>query len=146
MEKELIVEDKFINYLMQRGKKSIARTIFADTLKHLEEKQPGKVGLEVFKKALENICPSIEVRPRRVGGSVYQIPIEVIGDRRISLGLRWLIAAAKSKKGKPMAICIAEELLAALDNQGNAVRKKEDVHKMAKANKAYAHFARYAKR
>jgi len=146
MEKELVVEDKFINYLMQRGKKSIARTIFADMLKYLEEKQPGKTGMDIFKKALENICPSIEVRPRRVGGSVYQIPIEVIGDRRISLGLRWLIAAAKAKKGKPMATCLAEELLAALDNQGNAVKKKEDVHKMAKANKAYAHFARYAKR
>ena len=143
--KELTLEEKLISYLMQRGKKTVARGIYNDMISYLETKQEGKVGYEVFKKALENICPSIEVRPRRVGGSVYQIPIEVVGDRRLTLGLRWLIAAAKSRKGKAMYISLGDELIAALDNQGSAVKKKEDVHKMAKANKAFAHFARYTR-
>ncbi len=143
VKKEMPMEEKFINYLMKQGKKSIARKIFADMLKYLEVK--GNVdGLATFKKALENICPSIEVRPRRIGGSVYQIPIEVVGVRRISLGMRWFLAAVRAKKGKPMAELLGEELIAALDNQGAAVKKKEEVHRMAEANKAFAHFARYA--
>lgn len=139
---ELELEEKLINYLMEKGKKNTARKIYSDALKVIESrgyKDPdGSV-----KKALENIYPVIEVRPRRIGGAVYQVPIEVIGKRRIALGLRWLLEAARKKKGKPMAERLADEIILALDSQGAAVKKKEEVHKMAEANKAFAHFARY---
>lgn len=142
MSASLPLEEKFINYLMLRGKKSVARKIFKDML-DIIEKKGHKDGIATFKKGIENICPSIEVRPRRVGGSVYQIPVEVMGTRRQALGFRWLLNVARLRKGKSMAEILAEEILAALDNQGAAVKKKDDVHKMAKANKAFAHLARY---
>lgn len=142
--KELTLEDRFMNYLLRRGKKTIAKGIYNDMLEILKSKG-NQDPFHTFKKGLENICPSIEVRPKRVGGSVYQIPIEVVGTRRISLGLRWLIAAAKTKKGKSMAEKLADEIILALDNQGGAVKKRDDVHKMAAANKAFAHLARYTK-
>ncbi len=142
--KELTLEERFVNYLLKQGKKTIAKRIYTDMLESFKVKGHADP-FHTFKKGLENICPSIEVRPKRVGGSVYQIPIEVVGTRRISLGLRWLIAAAQKKKGKAMADKLAEEILLALDNQGNAVKKRDDVHKMAAANKAFAHLARYTK-
>jgi len=144
IKKNLTIEEKFINYIMQDGKKSIANKIFQNMLEVLK-KNGHKDPTATFKKGLENICPSIEVRPRRVGGSVYQIPIEVVGTRRLSLGMRWLLAATNGKKGKPMYEKLAGEIILALDNQGNAMKKKDDVHKMAKANKAFAHLARYTR-
>ena len=144
LKKELSLEEKFVNYVMQSGKKSTAQRIFADMLNFLTKKGQ-KDPLQTFKDAIENVCPSIEVRPKRVGGAVYQIPVEVMGARRTALGFRWLIAAAKARKGKPMANRLGEEIMAALENQGGAIKKKDDVHKMAKANKAFAHYARYAR-
>lgn len=140
--KELTFEDKFINYLLKRGKKSTAWKIYDDLLLSLE-KRGFKESAQTVKKALENIYPIVEVRPKRIGGAVYQVPIEVIGKRRIALGLRWLLKAANARKGKPMAEKLADEIVQAIDSQGAAVKKKEDVHKMAEANKAFAHFARY---
>jgi len=140
--KELSEKEKMINYIMQDGKKTVAQRIYTDMLKIIEKKG-FKEPEQSVKKALENIYPVIEVRPKRIGGAVYQVPIEVVGARRIALGLRWLLQAAKQKKGKSMASKLAEEIMQALDGQGNAVKKKEDVHKMAEANKAFAHFARY---
>jgi len=140
--KELIVEEKLINYIMKDGKKTVARRIYNDTL-NLIQKRGYKEPQQTFKKALENIYPVIEVRPKRIGGAVYQVPIEVVGKRRITLGIRWLLFATKQKKGKSMAEKLADEIILALDSQGAAVKKKEDVHKMAEANKAFAHFARY---
>lgn len=144
VKKDLTLEQKFVNYVMVSGKKSIAEKIFSNMLKLIKAKGH-KDPLETFKRAIDNICPSIEVRPKRVGGSVYQIPMEVMGTRRLALGFRWILAATKSRKGKPMSQRLAEEILAALDNQGAAIKKKEDMHKMAKANKAFAHLARYAR-
>ena len=127
---------------MKDGKKAIAQKIYKDALKKMEEKGYKDASQQV-KKALENIYPVVEVRPKRVGGAIFQVPIEVIGKRRIALGLRWLMQAARQKKGKSMADSLADEFMLALDGQGGAVKKKEDVHKMAEANKAFAHFARY---
>jgi small subunit ribosomal protein S7 len=131
---------KFINHVMREGKKTIARKIVYgafDIIKEKTKKEP----LEVFEQALKNAAPLLEVRPRRIGGATYQIPIEVKGDRRITLAMRWIIEAARSKKGKSMKEKLAEELIAASQNTGAAVKKKEDTHKMAEANRAFAHFA-----
>jgi small subunit ribosomal protein S7 len=131
---------KFINYVMRRGKKSLARRIVYeafDILKERVKKEP----LEVFEQAIKNAAPLLEVRPRRIGGATYQVPIEVKGDRRIALAMRWIIEAAKSKKGKPMKEKLAQELIDAYNNTGTAVKKKENMHKMAEANKAFAHYA-----
>jgi len=100
----------------------------------------GKEPLEVFKKAMDNIQPVVEVKPRRVGGATYQVPVEVTERRKASLGIRWLIKASRSKKGRPMKTRLSEEILAAYENTGNAVKKREDTHKMAEANRAFAHF------
>jgi small subunit ribosomal protein S7 len=124
------------------GKGIRTQRIYKDTLKELE-KRGYKEADQTVRKALENIYPVIEVRPKRIGGAVYQVPIEVVGKRRITLGLRWLLTAVRAKKGKSMAEKLADEFIQALDGQGGAVKKKEDVHKMADANKAFAHFARY---
>ncbi|KKP37713.1 MAG: 30S ribosomal protein S7 [Candidatus Peregrinibacteria bacterium GW2011_GWA2_33_10] len=136
------LQEKFINYIMLGGKKSIARAIFSDTLEALNKKGH-KAPVKVFEKALENIKPSLEVKAKRIGGAVYQIPMEVKPHRQITLAFRWLIKSARDKKGKEMANKLAEEIEQAADNQGNAIKKKEDTHKMAKANKAFAHYARY---
>ncbi len=132
---------KFINYIMRKGKKTVARKIVYgafDILKEKTKKEP----LEVFDKAMSNASPEVEVRPRRVGGATYQVPMEVRGDRKITLAMRWIIQAAKSKKGKPMKEKLAEELINAANNTGWAVKKRDDTHRMAEANRAFAHFAR----
>ncbi|MBU2577387.1 30S ribosomal protein S7 [Patescibacteria group bacterium] len=131
---------KFINQIMRRGKKTIARKIVYRTFDIIKEKTK-KDPLEVFGQALENASPLLEVKPKRIGGATYQVPREVRGDRRITLAMRWIIRAAKSKKGKPMREKLAEELIAAFNNTGWAIKKKEDTHRMAEANRAFAHFA-----
>lgn len=131
---------KFINYIMERGKKTIARKIVYKALDIIKEKTK-KDPLEVFEKAIQNASPLLEVKSKRVGGATYQVPREVRGDRRFTLAARWIIAAAQAKKGKPMREKLAEELLAAANNEGAAVKKKEDTHRMAEANRAFAHFA-----
>ncbi len=130
---------KFINYLMERGKKSVARRVVYDALDIVAEKK--KDPLSIFESAIDNVSPSMEVRSKRVGGATYQVPIPVGKDRRFSLASRWIINSAKSRKGRPMKEKLAEELLNAASNTGTAIKKKEDVHRMAEANKAFAHFA-----
>ncbi|HBW73695.1 MAG: 30S ribosomal protein S7 [Candidatus Magasanikbacteria bacterium GW2011_GWA2_45_39] len=132
---------KLINTIMERGKKTIAQKIVYgafDFIKSTVNKDP----MEVFDEAYKNLSPTVEVKSRRVGGANYQIPIPVRGERQRALAFRWLIAAASAKKGKPMHKKLAEEIMAAAENQGDAVRKRADVHRMADANKAFAHFAR----
>jgi len=132
---------KFINHIMRRGKKFIARKIVYDAFDIIKEKTK-KDALEIFDLAINNASPSMEVSSKRIGGAVYQVPREVKGEKRIGLAIRWLIIAAKAKKGKSMKEKLSEELLAASKNEGAAVKKKNDTHRMAEANKAFAHFAR----
>lgn len=132
---------KLMNYVMERGKKSTAQTIVYDAFDEIAAKTK-RDALEVFDLALRNIGPSMEVRGRRVGGANYQIPFPVRAERRFTLACRWLLEAARKKKGKPMATKLAEEIIAASQEQGDAFKKKLDVHKMAEANRAFAHFAR----
>ncbi len=134
-----VLVTKFINGLMRDGKKSIAEKIFYSALDIIENKT-GQKGLEVFEKAVENVKPVLEVRSRRVGGATYQVPVEVRANRRQALALRWLIGFAQNRAGKSMAEKLADELIAASKNEGSAIKKKEDTHKMAEANKAFAHF------
>ena len=136
---DLIVA-KFINNLMKKGKKSLAEKIFYQSIEKI--KKQGKVddGIELFKKALENVAPVLEVKSKRIGGATYQVPIEISESRQMALGMRWIITYAKSRKGQTMADRLSAELLAAANNDGSAVKKKEDTHKMAEANKAFAHF------
>ena len=132
---------KFINKVMDSGRKSIAQRIVYqafDIIKTQTKKEP----LEMFKLAIENASPVLEVKPKRVGGATYQVPMEVRGDRKLALAFRWIIEGARNKKGKPMAEKLAAELIDATNNQGNALKKKNDMHRMAEANKAFAHFAR----
>ena len=133
--------EKFINCIMKQGKKSIARKIFwnsVEIIKSRTKEQP----LEVFSKALLNVTPLVEVRPKRVGGAVYQVPVEVNPRRQQALSIRWILTAARSRKGVPMAHKLALELLDASADQGAAIKKKQDVLKMAQANKAFAHLAK----
>jgi small subunit ribosomal protein S7 len=134
---------KLINVVMWRGKKNAARTIVYDALETVTKKAGGdnEKGLELFHKAFDQIVPRIEVRPRRVGGSVYQIPTEVRPDRARALAIRWLIGAAASRSGKTMGARLAAELLEAYEGRGNAVKKRIDVQKMADANRAFSHYA-----
>ena len=136
---DLIVA-KFINNLMKQGKKSLAEKIFYQSIDKI--KKQGKVddGIELFKKALENVAPVLEVKSKRIGGATYQVPIEISEARRMALAMRWIITYSKSRKGQTMADRLAAELLAAANNDGSAVKKKEDTHRMAEANKAFAHF------
>ena len=132
---------KFINKVMSDGKKSIAQKIVYtafDSIKNQTKKEP----LEVFKDAIESASPVLEVKPKRIGGATYQVPMEVRGDRRLALAFRWIIDGARSKKGKPMAEKLAQELIDCTNGQGNAIKKKNDMHRMAEANKVFAHFAR----
>lgn len=131
---------KLINYLMKSGKKSAAIKITYDAF-DIAEKKTKKSALEVFNKAMDNVTPQMELRSRRIGGANYQVPIEVRPERKTALALRWIINAARSQKGKPMSERLAEELISAANNEGNAVKKKNDTHRMAEANKAFAHFA-----
>lgn len=132
---------KFVNYLMTGGKKTTARRVLYDAFDYIEKKTK-KNPIEVFDIAMRNVGPSLEVRGKRVGGANYQIPYPVRAERRFTLASRWLIDAASKKKGKPMSVKLAEELLAATEEQGDAFKKKVDTHKMAEANRAFAHFAR----
>jgi len=131
---------KFINQVMRRGKKTIARKIVYGAFDIIGEKTK-RDPLEVFEQALKNAAPFLEVRPRRIGGATYQVPIEVKGDRRTTLAMRWIIRAAKAKKGNSMKEKLSEELIAASNNTGAAVKKRDDTHRMAEANRAFAHFA-----
>jgi len=132
---------KFINVLMSSGKKSVAESIMYGALEHIHKKT-GKDAVEVFNQALQNVRPVVEVKSRRVGGANYQVPREVRPERRTALALRWIIGAARKQKGVPMHKALAQELTLAAKEEGNAVKKKEDTHKMAEANRAFAHFAR----
>jgi len=131
---------KLINYIMERGKKNAARKIVYDALDLVKEME-GKEPMDVFTEAIKNTSPLMEVRSRRVGGANYQVPREVRPERRLMLSMRWLKDAAASKKGEAMHKKLAKELIAASKNEGTAVKKREDTHKMADANKAFAHFA-----
>lgn len=130
---------KLINRVMKDGKKSVAEKIVYGAFKILEEKTKRK-GSEVFEEALKNVMPVIEVRPRRVGGATYQVPVEVRPERRISLGIRWIVLNARKRPGHTMIEKLAGELLDAANNTGASVKKKEDTHRMAEANKAFAHY------
>ncbi|HVY67331.1 MAG TPA: 30S ribosomal protein S7 [Patescibacteria group bacterium] len=165
---------KFINYIMERGKKNVARRIFYDALDIVaekmkdqpagpapaasaaggapakgesnKEKAPALDGRQAFDIALKNVSPIMELKSRRIGGANYQVPMEVMEPRRTTLGMRWLLAAAKGKKGAPMAQKLAAEIVDAYNKTGAAMKKREDVHRMAEANKAFAHFARFGRR
>src|SRR3989344_3347997 len=132
---------KFINYTMQEGKTNTARTIVYNTFEIIKDKPKNPNTLEAFASALKSSGPTMEVRSRRVGGATYQIPREVRPERRQYLSMKWIIDAARAKKGKPMHVKLAEEIIAASNNEGDAVKKRENTHKMAEANKAFAHFA-----
>lgn len=130
---------RFINNLMRDGKKNLARNILYQSFEIVEEKT-GEPGVDLFKEALENVTPVVEVRSRRVGGSTYQVPVEVRPDRGTSLAIRWMIDAAKGRNDRSMSMRLAREMMDASNDEGGAVRKKEEVHRMAEANKAFAHF------
>ncbi|MBX4210855.1 30S ribosomal protein S7 [Candidatus Parcubacteria bacterium] len=132
---------KFINYVMQEGKKNTARTIVYKTMDVIKDKAKVADPMEIFDTALKNTGPAMEVVSRRVGGANYQIPREVRPDRRSYLSMKWIIEAARAKKGKPMYAKLADEIISASKNEGDAVKKRENTHKMAEANKAFAHFA-----
>lgn len=129
----------FINRLMKKGKKSTATRIMYDSFDMIEERAK-RDALEVFEKAVRNATPILEVKPRRVGGATYQVPVEVSSDRRITLSMRWLLTAARARPGKSMAEKLATELMDAANNSGAAIRKKEEAHRMAEANRAFAHY------
>ena len=130
---------QFNNKLMQRGKRSTAQRIIYGALT-LAENTTRKPGVEIFEQAIRNAMPLIEVKPRRVGGATYQVPVEIRADRRSSLAMRWLIEAARKRPGKSMAERLSGELVDAMNNAGGAVRRKEETHKMAEANKAFSHY------
>ena len=136
---DLIVA-KFINNLMKKGKKSIAEKIFYQSIEKINKQSKANDGIELFKKALDNVAPMLEVKSKRIGGATYQVPIEISEARRMALAMRWIIGYSKSRKGQTMADRLAAELLAAANNDGSAVKKKEDTHRMAEANKAFSHF------
>ena len=131
---------QFINKIMNNGKKTVAERIVYNALEKAE-KQLGKPAMEILDVVIENASPQLELKSRRIGGANYQVPFEVKGDRRMTLAFRWIIGAARNVKGKPMEIKLAEELINAFNNTGSAIKKKQDTHKMADANKAFAHFA-----
>ena len=130
---------KFVNMIMKGGKKSVAETILYKALDRISEKATGEP-MDVLDKALENVSPMVEVKSRRVGGATYQVPVEVRTGRRSALAMRWLIDAARKRGEKSMQLKLAGELMDAAENRGNAVKKREDTHRMAEANKAFAHF------
>ena len=131
---------KFINYLMKNGKKSIAEKIFYDSLSIISEKEKNEDAIDVFKKALSNVSPALEVKSKRIGGATYQVPMEVSQSRKLSLAMRWILSFSRGRKAKTMSNRLAAELIAAANNEGSSIKKKEDTHKMAEANKAFAHF------
>ena len=136
------VQEKFINYIMLDGKKSVARKIFNDTLKLISKKTSSDPE-KIFQAAIDNVKPRLEVKAKRIGGAVYQVPREVTPNRQIALAFRWIISAARGKKGSSMYQKLANEIVDASNEQGSAFKKREDTHRMAEANKAFAHLARY---
>ena len=135
-----LVVAKFINYLMEGGKKSIEERIFYNSLDIISSQLKSNEPLDVFKKAIKNVAPMLEVKSKRIGGATYQVPMEVAESRKIALAMRWILNYSRSRKGKTMSNRLAAELIAASNNEGSSVKKKEDTHKMAEANKAFAHF------
>jgi small subunit ribosomal protein S7 len=129
----------FINRVMQRGKKTVAQRAVYQALDQASQ-DARREGLELFTQALRNVMPSLEVKPRRVGGATYQVPIEVTGRRRMTLAMRWLIAAARARSGRPFSEHLAQELVEASRGQGTAVKRREDLHRMAEANRAFVHY------
>jgi small subunit ribosomal protein S7 len=136
-----LLASKFVNCLMHDGKKSVALGVFSDALDLIHKRIPDKEPIEVFTQALENVKPSIEVRSKRVGGAAYQVPMQVNRTRQQSLAIRWVLLAVREKKGRAMALKLADELTAAYNREGAAMTRRENVHRMADANKAFAHFA-----
>ena len=130
---------KFVNYIMERGKKGVAEKIFYGAMNKIKSRTKTD-GLVIFEKALENASPSVEVKSRRIGGATYQVPIEVPKNRRFYLASQWVIKAASGRSGKPMEDKLASELISAANGEGGAIKKKDDTHRMAEANKAFAHF------
>lgn len=130
---------RFVNYVMHDGKKSVAQRIVYNAFDIIEERSEER-GVEVFKKAINNVSPLVEVRSRRVGGATYQVPIEVRADRRVALAFRWIIQYARARNDRSMANRLANELMAAAKGEGGAIKKKDDTHRMAESNKAFAHF------
>ena len=135
-----LLASKFINCLMLDGKKSIAQNVFYDALAIIKERLPEEEPIEVFTQAVENVKPAIEVRSKRVGGAAYQVPMQVNRNRQQSLSFRWLLMAVRDKKGRPTALKLPDELVAAFKREGAAMTRRENVHRMADANKAFAHF------
>ncbi len=131
---------RLINTIMRNGKKSVAQSIVYGAFDQLKAKKKDMEPLEVFIQAVENIKPKVEVKSRRVGGATYQVPIDVPAERQVALAMRWITTYSQAKKGKSMTDALASELLDAFDNQGASIKKKEDTHKMAQANKAFAHY------
>ena len=136
-----MLASKFINCLMHDGKKSVAQRVFYDAMDLIEKRLPNENPIEVFTRAVENVMPVIEVRSKRVGGATYQVPMQVNKVRQQTLSIRWILMAAREKKGRPMHIKLADELIAAYNRDGAAITRRENVHRMADANKAFAHFA-----
>lgn len=134
-----VIVAKFINCMMRAGKKSTSQSIFYNAMDIIKEKT-NMDGIQVFRQAMENVKPLIEVRPRRVGGATYQVPMEVRPERKVSLAIRWILNAALSRNERSMVNKLAGELMDAYNNKGGAIKKREDVHKMAEANKAFSHF------
>lgn len=130
---------RFVNDLMMSGKKSTAFRVFYDTVDLIQERSK-EDGYEMWKKALNNVMPQVMVKSKRVGGATFQIPVEVRGDRKVSIGIKWLISFARKRSGRSMADKLANEIIAAAKNEGAAVKRKDDTHRMAEANKAFAHF------
>ncbi|MBM3836988.1 MAG: 30S ribosomal protein S7 [Verrucomicrobia bacterium] len=131
---------RLVNVVMQRGKKSLAQRIVYGTFDRIVEKNPNTNALEILQRAVDNAKPRLEVKARRVGGATYQVPVEVAPDRQLALAFRWLVDLADARKGVPMKDALAAEIMDAYQGQGNAIRKRDEVHKMAQANKAFAHF------
>ena len=134
-----LLVSRFVNKLMMRGKKGLAERILYDTIDELERRAK-RPGIEVFEQAVRNATPVIEVKPRRVGGATYQVPVEIKGDRRQSLAIRWILMAARKRTGRSMADRLAAELMDASNNTGTTIKRREDTHKMAEANRAFAHY------
>jgi small subunit ribosomal protein S7 len=135
-----VLVSKFVNGIMEKGKKSIALRVFYNAMDIMEEKISEEGAMEVFEKAMDNVRPKVEVKSRRVGGATYQVPIEVRAERRNALAIRWLVSFARSRSGRSMDEKLAAELMDAYANRGAAVKKREDTHRMAEANKAFAHY------
>ncbi len=136
-----LLASKFVNCLMESGKKSVALNVFYDALDEIKRRVPDREPIEVFHQAVENVKPHIEVRSKRVGGAAYQVPMQVNRNRQQSLAIRWLLIAIREKKGRPTHLKMADEFIAAYNREGAAMTRRENVHRMADANKAFAHFA-----